>query len=103
MQLTGIRHLTAISAKPRQNLTFYTGLLGMRLVKKTVNQDDVSAYHLFYADGNATPGTDLTFFDWPVAPERRGTQQHLCAPALRVAGEKSLGYWRDRLEEGGRP
>ena len=70
MQLTGIHHLTAISAKPRENLAFYTGLLGMRLVKKTVNQDDVSAYHLFYADGKANPGTDLTFFDFPAAPER---------------------------------
>ena len=66
MQLTGIHHLTAISAKPRDNLAFYTGLLGMRLVKKTVNQDDVSAYHLFYADGKASPGSDLTFliFRW---------------------------------------
>jgi glyoxalase family protein len=70
MQLGGIHHLTAISAKPRENLAFYTGLLGMRLVKKTVNQDDVSAYHLFYADGKASPGTDLTFFDFPAAPER---------------------------------
>src|SRR5882757_3201649 len=68
MQLAGIHHLTAISAKPRENLAFYTGLLGMRLVKKTVNQDDVSAYHLFYADGKANPGTDLTFFDFPAAP-----------------------------------
>jgi glyoxalase family protein len=72
MQLTGIHHLTAISAKPRENLAFYTGLLGMRLVKKTVNQDAVSAYHLFYADGKANPGTDLTFFDFPAAPEQRG-------------------------------
>jgi catechol 2,3-dioxygenase-like lactoylglutathione lyase family enzyme len=62
MQLAGIHHPTAISAKPRENLAFYTGLLGMRLVKETVNQDDVSAYHLFYADGKANPGTDLTFF-----------------------------------------
>jgi glyoxalase family protein len=100
MQLTGIHHLTAISAKPRQNLAFYTGLLGMRLVKKTVNQDDVSAYHLFYADGNANPGTDLTFFDFPVAPERRGSNS-VSATSLRVAGEKSLGYWRDRLKHGG--
>ena len=59
MQLTGIHHLTAISAKPRQNLAFYTGVLGMRLVKKTVNQDDVSAWRLFHADGKANPGTDL--------------------------------------------
>ena len=100
MQLTGIHHLTAISAKPRENLAFYTGLLGMRLVKKTVNQDDVSAYHLFYADGNANPGTDLTFFDFPAAPERRGTNS-ISATSLRVAGEASLGYWRDRLRKAG--
>ena len=100
MQLTGIHHLTAISAKPRENLAFYTGLLGMRLVKKTVNQDDVSAYHLFYADGNANPGTDLTFFDFPAAPERRGSNS-ISRTGLRVAGEKSLGYWRDRLKQAG--
>ena len=100
MQLTGIHHLTAISAKPRENLAFYTGLLGMRLVKKTVNQDDVSAYHLFYADGKANPGTDLTFFDFPAAPERRGSDS-ISRTGLRVAGEKSLGYWRDRLKKAG--
>jgi len=100
MQLTGIHHLTAISAKPRENLAFYTGLLGMRLVKKTVNQDDVSAYHLFYADGEARPGTDLTFFDFPAAPERRGTNS-ISRTGLRVAGEKSIGFWRDRLKKAG--
>jgi glyoxalase family protein len=100
MQLTGIHHLTAISAKPRDNLAFYSGLLGMRLVKKTVNQDDVSAYHLFYADGKASPGTDLTFFDFPAAPERRGSNS-ISRTALRVAGEPSLGYWRDRLKQAG--
>ncbi len=100
MQLTGIHHLTAISAKPHENLAFYTGVLGMRLVKKTVNQDDVSAYHLFYADGQARPGTDLTFFDFPAAPERRGTNS-ISGTGLRVAGEKSLGYWQDRLRKAG--
>jgi glyoxalase family protein len=100
MQLTGIHHLTAISARPRENLEFYTGALGMRLVKKTVNQDDVSAYHLFYADGKANPGTDLTFFDFPAAPERRGANS-ISRTGLRVAGEKSLGYWRDRLKQAG--
>ena len=100
MQLTGIHHLTAISAKPRDNLAFYTGTLGMRLVKKTVNQDDVSAYHLFYADGQANPGTDLTFFDFPAAPERRGTNA-ISRTGLRVSGESSLGYWRDRLRQAG--
>jgi glyoxalase family protein len=102
MQLTGIHHLTAISAKPRENLAFYTSLLGMRLVKKTVNQDDVSAYHLFYADGKANPGTDLTFFDFPSPPERRGTNS-ISTTSLRVAGEKSLGFWRDRLRQAGGP
>ena len=100
MQLTGIHHLTAISAKPRDNLAFYTGTLGMRLVKKTVNQDDVSAYHLFYADGKANPGTDLTFFDFPAAPERRGSNS-ISRTGLRVSGEKSLGFWRDRLRQAG--
>ena len=61
LQLTGIHHLTAITANAKENLRFYTQVLGMRLVKKTVNQDDTTAYHLFYADGEATPGTDLTF------------------------------------------
>ena len=100
MQLTGIHHLTAISAKPRENLAFYTSLLGMRLVKKTVNQDDVSAYHLFYADGKANPGTDLTFFDFPAPPERRGSNS-ISATSLRVAGEKSLTFWHDRLRQAG--
>jgi glyoxalase family protein len=98
MQLTGIHHLTAISAKPRDNLSFYRDLLGMRLVKKTVNQDDVSAYHLFYADGKGSPGTDVTFFDFPAAPERRGTNS-IARTALRVKGEASLGFWRERLTQ----
>jgi glyoxalase family protein len=101
MQLTGIHHLTAISAKPRDNLAFYTGVLGMRLVKKTVNQDDVSAYHLFYADGEANPGTDLTFFDFPAAPEGRGTNS-ISRTGLRISGEKSFGYWKNRLTKAGR-
>src|ERR1700748_1412223 len=98
MQLTGIHHLTAISAKPRENLAFYTGLLGMRLVKKTVNQDEVSAYHLFYPDGKANPGPDLPFFDFPTPPEKRGTNS-ISRTALRVSGEQSLGWWRDRLKQ----
>src|SRR5688572_27108525 len=66
MELSGIHHLTAISARIRDNHHFYTQTMGMRLVKRSVNQDDVSAYHLFYADAKGNPGTDLTFFDWPV-------------------------------------
>ncbi|MFI5010744.1 MAG: ring-cleaving dioxygenase [Hyphomicrobiales bacterium] len=97
MQLKGIHHLTAVTADAPGNHAFFTGVLGMRLVKKTVNQDDVSAYHLFYADKNATPGSDLTFFDWPVARERRGTNA-ITRTALRVAGEASLKWWSERLE-----
>ena len=100
MQFTGIHHLTAISARPRDNLAFYTGLLGMRLVKKTVNQDDVSAYHLFYADGEASPGTDLTFFDFPSPPEKRGSNS-ISRTGLRVNGAAALQFWKQRLDEAG--
>ena len=100
MQFTGIHHLTAISARPSDNLAFYTGLLGMRLVKKTVNQDDVSAYHLFYADGEANPGTDLTFFDFPMGPERRGSNS-IARTGLRVAGAETMAWWKARLDAAG--
>jgi glyoxalase family protein len=98
MQLNGIHHLTAITAKARLNFLFYTDVLGMRLVKKTVNQDDVSAYHLFYADGRGSPGTDLTFFDWPATPERRGTHS-IVGTGLRVAGEATLMWWLERFKD----
>ena len=100
MQLTGIHHLTAITADAPANKRFYTQTLGLRLVKKTVNQDDTSAYHLFYADGEATPGTDLTFFDWPVERERRGTPS-ISRTGLRVSSEDSLNYWAARLKDTG--
>ena len=100
MQLHGIHHLTAVSADARGNHDFYTRVLGMRLVKKTVNQDDVSAYHLFYADGLGSPGTDLTFFDWPVEREQRGTHS-IVRTALRVAGQGALDYWTARLGKAG--
>src|SRR5688500_5054478 len=97
MEPKGFHHLTAVSADARGNLAFYAGTLGMRLVKKTVNQDDVSAYHLFYADGRGTPGTDITFFDWPSPRERRGTNS-IVRTGFRVGGEDSLGYWLERLQ-----
>jgi glyoxalase family protein len=100
MQLTGIHHLTAVTANASGNHRFYTETLGMRLVKKTVNQDDTSAYHLFYADALASPGSDLTFFDWPVGRERRGTHS-IVGTGLRVAGEASLRWWAERLAAGG--
>ena len=96
MQLTGIHHLTAVTADAPGNHSFYTQMLGMRLVKRTVNQDDVSAYHLFYADAVGSPGTDLTFFDWPTPPERRGTRS-IVRTGLRVATVASVDYWAGRL------
>ncbi|WP_134725679.1 ring-cleaving dioxygenase [Paracoccus luteus] len=97
MQLTGIHHLTAITADAPANNRFYTERLGLRRVKKTVNQDDTSAYHLFFADGAGSPGTDLTFFDWPVARERRGTHS-ISRTGLRV-DEASLDWWAARLRD----
>jgi glyoxalase family protein len=100
MDLTGIHHLTAVSAKIRDNHHFYTGTVGMRLVKRSVNQDDVSAYHLFYADAKGSPGTDLTFFDWPVKPERRGTHS-IVRTHLRVNGAETLRWWTEHLRARG--
>ncbi|HUF13631.1 MAG TPA: ring-cleaving dioxygenase [Longimicrobiales bacterium] len=100
MYLTGIHHLTAVSADVRENHRFYTRVMGMRLVKRSVNQDDVSAYHLFYADGAGSPGTDLTFFDWPVPRERRGTHS-IVRTCLRVRDADSLEWWAGHLRHAG--
>src|SRR4051794_9937224 len=98
MQLTGIHHLTAVTGDAPRNHDFYTSTLGLRLVKKTVNQDDVSAYHLFYADGRGTPGTDITFFDWPVEREQRGTHS-ITRTGMRVAGADTLAWWKQRFQD----
>src|SRR6187549_1126781 len=100
IELKGIHHLTAVSAKIRDNHHFYTGTMGMRLVKRSVNQDDVSAYHLFYADAKGSPGSDLTFFDWPVPRERRGAPA-IVRTSLRVSGEATLAFWQARFAEFG--
>ena len=100
MELLGIHHLTAVTANAPRNREFYTQSLGLRLVKKTVNQDDTSAYHLFYADGAGTPGTDMTFFEWPMGRERRGTHS-ITRTGFRVASEESLGWWKSRFEKEG--
>ena len=96
MNLKGFHHLTAVTADAPGNYKFYTDTLGLRLVKKTVNQDDTSAYHLFYADGIGSPGTDITFFDWPVGRERRGTHS-ITRTGFRVANEESLKWWQHRF------
>jgi glyoxalase family protein len=100
MELNGIHHLTAISSRIRDNHHFYTGTLGMRLVKRSVNQDDVSAYHLFYGDAVGSPGSDITFFDWPVPPERRGTRA-ISRTHLRVDDPAALEWWSEYLGDRG--
>jgi glyoxalase family protein len=95
--ITGLHHITAIAGNSQENLDFYAGVLGMRLVKKSVNQDDPGTYHLFYADAEGHPGTDLTFFPWAnMPPGRLGTGLAIEVP-LAVPAD-SLGYWEERLK-----
>ena len=99
MQLNGIHHVTAVSARIADNIEFYTRILGLRLVKKSVNQDDVSAYHLFYADKIGSPGTDMTFFDWPhIGPNLRGSDS-IAGTAFRVKSREALDFWMKRFDE----
>jgi len=92
----GIHHVTAIAGDPQENVDFYVGVLGLRLVKKSVNQDATDTYHLFYADANGTPGTDLTFFPWPQAgPGRAGIGLAMEVSFSVPVG--SLTYWKERL------
>lgn len=95
--VNGLHHITAISGDARENLHFYTEILGMRLVKRSVNQDDPATYHLFYADGAGTPGSDLTFFPWPKMPRAR-PGVGLTDEVLLAVPAGSLGYWQRRLE-----
>lgn len=98
MSVNGIHHITAIAGPAQENLDFYSGLLGMRLVKRSVNQDDPGTYHLFYADNEGRPGTDLTFFPWSrSAPGRKGIG--LTVEVSLAVPVGSLDYWTDRLVE----
>lgn len=100
--LSGIHHVTAITADVQRNVDFYAGLLGLRLVKKTVNFDDPGTYHLYYGDELGRPGSAMTFFVWPGAARgRQGTGQ-VTATAFSVPGS-SLDYWMERLDEGDVP
>lgn len=99
MQLHGVHHVTAVTGRVSDNVSFYTQTLGLRLVKKTVNQDDVSAYHLFYADKLGSPGTDMTFFDWPqTGRNRRGTDS-IVNTMFRVGSRAALDYWVGRFDQ----
>ncbi|MEJ2318974.1 MAG: ring-cleaving dioxygenase [Gemmatimonadales bacterium] len=96
----GVHHITVICGHPQENLDFYVGVLGLRLVKRTVNQDVPGTYHLFYADGVGTPGTELTFFPWPqMASARHGVGLAVEVPLAIPTG--SLSYWQSRFEAHG--
>src|ERR1700760_3688915 len=96
----GLHHVTAIAGPAQENLDFYSGVLGMRLVKKSVNQDDPGTYHLFYADAAGHPGTDLTFFPWAqMAPSREG--HGLSSEVSLAVPPGSLDFWNKRLQERG--
>jgi len=95
--INGLHHITAIASKAQHNLDFYAGVLGLRLVKKSVNQDDPGTYHLFYADAEGRPGTDLTFFPWEnMAPARKGTG--LAVEVQLAVPQGSLAFWEARLQ-----
>jgi glyoxalase family protein len=99
-EIKGIHHVTAIAGPAQENLDFYAGVLGMRLVKKSVNQDDPGTYHLFYADAEGHPGTDLTFFPWAqMAPSRDG--YGLSSEVSLAVPPGSLSFWSERLERYG--
>ncbi|MRG85854.1 ring-cleaving dioxygenase [Salinibacillus xinjiangensis] len=97
--LKGIHHVSALTANAKHNYEFYTKTLGMRLVKKTINQDDPSVYHLFYADERGNPGTDLTFFEIPNAGTTYPGTNSISGTSLRVPNDESLQYWKNRFEE----
>jgi glyoxalase family protein len=101
MKLEGIHHVTAITADAQRNLDFYAGVLGLRFVKKSVNQDDTSVYHLFYADERGDPGSDITFFEYPGVLRGRAGSGMVHRVIWRVTGPAALDFWSERLTDAG--
>ncbi|WP_026692397.1 ring-cleaving dioxygenase [Peribacillus kribbensis] len=95
--LKGIHHVTAITSSAEKNYEFFTYVLGMRLVKKTVNQDDIQTYHLFFADDTGSPGTDMTFFDFPGIPKGVHGTNEISKTSFRVPSDAALEYWEKRF------
>src|SRR4051812_49493205 len=97
MKIEGIHHVTCITGDAPGNVDFYVRVLGLRMVKKTVNQDDPTVYHLFYADESGSPGADLTFFEYPGAARGRAGQGMIHRIVWRVGSPDALGFWVERL------
>lgn len=98
MNFKGIHHVTAITSSAEKNYEFFTYTLGMRLVKKTVNQDDIQTYHLFFADDEGNPGTDMTFFDFPGTPKGVHGTDEIAKTSFRVPSDVALDYWVKRFD-----
>jgi len=101
VKLEGIHHITAITADAQKNVDFYAGVMGLRLVKKTVNQDNPTVYHLFFADEQGSAGTDLTFFEFPGVPDGRAGGGDVHRILWRVGSPQSLDFWAERLGANG--
>jgi glyoxalase family protein len=101
VKLEGIHHITAITADAQSNVDFYVGVMGLRLVKKTVNQDDPTVYHLFFADEKGSAGSDLTFFEFPGVPPGRAGAGDVHRIVWRVGSRESLDFWDERLAANG--
>jgi glyoxalase family protein len=100
LTLDGIHHVTCITGDAPRNVEFYTGVLGLRMVKKTVNQDDPTVYHLFYADERGTPGSDITFFEYPGVRRGRAGAGMVHTVQWRAGSEAALDFWEERLASG---
>src|SRR5437899_5089757 len=101
VRLEGIHHITAITGDAPGNVEFYTGVLGLRMVKKSVNQDDPTVYHLFYGDEEGSPGADLTFFEYPQAAPGQAGAGMVHRIVWRVSSRAALDFWGERLDAGG--
>src|SRR6266508_1198939 len=101
MRFEGIHHVTCITADAPGNVDFYVRVLGLRLVKKSVNQDDPTVYHLFYADEKGSAGSDLTFFEYPHARRGRAGHGMVHRIVFRIGSEDALAFWTDRLDNEG--
>jgi glyoxalase family protein len=100
-KLDGIHHISSVTADAPGNVAFYAGVMGLRLVKKTVNQDDPTVYHLFYADENASAGADMTFFEYPGVARGRAGAGMIHRISFRVGSESALDFWQKRLASHG--
>lgn len=101
MKLEGVHHVTAITADAPKNVEFYVGVLGLRMVKRTVNQDDPTVYHLFYADEKGSPGADITFFEYPGVPRGRAGDGMVHRIVWRIASSEAIDFWVKRMEDEG--